>query len=165
MYYDCEYGEKSASKFHKACDNKGATITIFHGNQYGTIHGGYTSVSWGSTSKDKYKKDENAFLFTVGYRNDAFEIHELKNSKINKAVCHNKNKGPCFGESDVCINYSMYHPPTYGFKEAPPSYMRWRVNILYYYGDSSYQVNREHAFWKGQSMTPPSYDVLQIVTK
>ena len=129
MYYNCSSGEKSAEKFHKACDKKGATITLFHYDQCSKLYGGYTSISWQSPSKDKYKKDENAFLFSIDVYEKPGKILELKPNKINSAVCHNKHKGPCFGEGDLWIKYQLYYPDAAGWND-PSTWMEWKVHLF-----------------------------------
>ena len=45
------------------CDNKGPTVTIVK-NNYGKVFGGYTSVSWDSTTQN-WKTDSASFLFSM----------------------------------------------------------------------------------------------------
>ena len=50
-----------ANNFHENCDDKGPTICIIK-NEYNTIFGGYTSVTWNSKGKND---DDTAFLFQL----------------------------------------------------------------------------------------------------
>ena len=50
------------STFHKLCDNKGPTLTLFHVND-GNIVGIYTPLSWDSISY--WKNDMDTFIFNL----------------------------------------------------------------------------------------------------
>ena len=50
------------STFHKLCDNKGPTLTLFYVND-GNIGGIYTPLSWDTISKTKY--DKETFMFNL----------------------------------------------------------------------------------------------------
>eukprot|EP01084_Bolivina_argentea_P306196 529067_1 len=93
---------KSLTKFHKKCDDKGATLTIIKNNN-GYIFGGYTSKSWISEpnkNKWKYVDDKHAFLFTIYPHINVFKINP---NKSKYAIYHRHNLGPCFGENDLII--------------------------------------------------------------
>jgi len=63
-------------KFHKLCNNKGNTLTLFHiedGNKVGI----YTNISWDCNSD--YKKDNETFLFNLN-KNKKFT--NKKNKKL-----------------------------------------------------------------------------------
>ena len=59
IYKMSEDGDKDA--FHKKCDNKGPTLFLFKIKDKDIRYGGFTSVSWETTSNEK--RDENAFFF------------------------------------------------------------------------------------------------------
>ena len=82
------------SNFHKFCDGKGPTITLFKGKN-GHIFGGYLTVPF--SSDGKYHYDDKAFLFSLT-NNKKFLI-----KKKEKAVCHNNFWGPFFGNRDLII--------------------------------------------------------------
>ena len=90
----------AASAFHSRCDNKGPTVTIIK-TEYDRVIGGYTTVSWDSTSS--YKNDGNAFLFsmTVGAK--------YKVTDPECAIYCGPNYGPTFGAHSlyVCDNSSV----------------------------------------------------------
>ena len=71
LYRLSENGDKF-STFHKLCDNKGPTLTLFHVND-GNIVGIYTPLSWDSYSD--WKNDINTFIFNLN-----------KNQKFKKLV-------------------------------------------------------------------------------
>ena len=102
----------SASKFHEKCDNQGATLIIAE-SEYGSIFGGYTSVSWNNPKEDKFRSDKNAFLFLL--RNDQKKnvsmIFECNNDGIN-ATIHNITMGPAFGQGiDLMIGDQCHKTP------------------------------------------------------
>ena len=63
LYRASENGD-NISTFHKLCDNKGPTLTLFHVND-GNIVGIYTPLSWDSPSKKYWKNDLNTFIFNL----------------------------------------------------------------------------------------------------
>ena len=52
----------SSKTFHSLCDNKGPTITIIKSSN-GFIFGGFTLISWNSTSK--WTEDSSSFIFSL----------------------------------------------------------------------------------------------------
>jgi hypothetical protein len=52
-----------AQDFHSKCDNKSPTLSICKAHESSYIFGGFTTVSWDSTSE--YKSDPNAFVFSI----------------------------------------------------------------------------------------------------
>ena len=96
----------SASTFHSYCNSKGYTLTLVRTNK-GYRSGGFTSQSW--TSSGSNIDDENAFLFSLDYKEQYFS-DDGKN-----AIYDNYSYGPSFGNAnDLCIangcsqNYSSY---------------------------------------------------------
>ncbi len=83
-------------KFHELCDNKGATLTLFHIKD-GNIVGIYTPLSWDTTSK--WKNDMETFVFNL---NKKIKCEKIKNEKsiycgqsigpyVYGLGCHNVN--------------------------------------------------------------------------
>ena len=96
----------SSGTFHSLCDNKGPTFTIVKANT-GMVFGGYTSVSWNSSSS--YATDANAFLFSL----DRNEKAPAQSGGPN-AIYRNSGYGPTFGGGhDLYINGSMNGGYTY----------------------------------------------------
>ena len=84
----------SVSKFHQKCNGQDNTVTIVKTtNDY--IFGGYTSVSWDSSSS--YKYDQNAFLFSL--RRAGVSSNQRFNiiSNYQNAIYCNQGYGPTFG--------------------------------------------------------------------
>ena len=61
LYRLTENGE-NISKFHELCDNKGATLTLFHIKDRNIV-GIYTPLSWDTTSQ--WKNDMETFVFNL----------------------------------------------------------------------------------------------------
>ena len=80
--------------FHRLCDGQGKTLTVIM-NTNGFIFGGFTSVPWSSPSKEGYKTDNTAFLFSL--TNSSGTPMKLKVTKREKTVAHNSSFGPMFG--------------------------------------------------------------------
>ena len=62
LLYKATPEENTRDDFHRKCDNKGATVTIIETTK-GRRFGGYTSLSWDSSSG--WKDDKEAFLFSL----------------------------------------------------------------------------------------------------
>ena len=62
LLYKATPEENTRDDFHRKCDNKGATVTIIETTK-GRRFGGYTSLSWDSSSQ--WKNDKEAFLFSL----------------------------------------------------------------------------------------------------
>jgi len=77
--------------FHLKCDNIPNTLVLIK-SEDNRRFGGFTSIPWKSVEGYVYKQDsENkTFVFSL----DNKKIYYLK---YKDAVCHNKDKGPCFG--------------------------------------------------------------------
>jgi hypothetical protein len=104
--------------FHSRCDNKGATVTVVETTK-GFIFGGYTPLSWDSSSG--YRQDDSlkSFLFSLkNSRNTEPKRFSLKPDMKQYAICCNANCGPIFGgghdfylapnSNSVTANYSNF---------------------------------------------------------
>ena len=123
----------SAHKFHRACDNKGATITIIKSN-HDNIFGGYTSKSWKSPpnigpswkSNYEYVTDEKAFLFLIKSNLEKYDkkcplFFDIKKGEKKHAIRCDRSCGPIFGGESCDIfltnasgGYSTKHCYDYG---------------------------------------------------
>jgi hypothetical protein len=82
-----------ASTFHARCDHKGETFTIIRSSN-NFLFGGYSSQPW--TSKGDWKKDNQAFIFTLT------NPHSLPPTRYNavrgkNTIRDEPNLGPSFG--------------------------------------------------------------------
>ena len=99
LYRGSKDGSDSKS-FHKKCDNKGPTITLYK-NEKGYIFGGYASIDW--TSEGNYHAASECFIFTL---TNLYNTQPSKFSTTNsqQGFYHNTDYGPTFGEGcDICI--------------------------------------------------------------
>ena len=78
------------SYFHKLCDNIPNTLTIIK-SENNRRFGGFTTMAWESKSNSEYKKDRNAFIFSL----DNKKIYTSK--EIHHSIQNYKKYGPCFG--------------------------------------------------------------------
>jgi hypothetical protein len=91
-----------ASTFHDKCDKIRKILTVVKAETSGNIFGGYTEATWDVPVWDKpgiynYKRDENAFLFSL--------VNEEKTPvKINIAI----------GEEDFAISVKKQFGPMFG---------------------------------------------------
>ena len=91
LLYKATPEENTRDDFHRKCDNKGATVTIIETTK-GKRFGGYTSLSWDSSSL--WKNDKEAFLFSLDNdkKYDVIQDAEYK-------VYSNTGFGQWFGDS------------------------------------------------------------------
>ena len=109
--------------FHRLCDNKGPTITLFKSDNNRKF-GGYLSKNW--ESKGGWKADNNVFLFSI----DLNKKYKLKNNQTSSYFC-NEKIGPDFCQLG-------FH--NYGNLLAK--------NKCFEYELSSYQVEQEYKIYE-----------------
>lgn len=91
LLYKATPEENTRDDFHRKCDNKGATVVLIETTK-GRRFGGYTSLSWDSSSG--WKNDLESFLFSLD-NNKKYEV--IPNATYK--VYSNKDYGPWFGGS------------------------------------------------------------------
>ena len=95
----------SGDAFHKKCNSKGPTISLFK-NEKGYIFGGYTSVDW-QGGGGIYRSDPDSFIFTL---TNMYNISPTKfpNSNTSLSILDNSSYGPTFGGGacDICIVFN-----------------------------------------------------------
>jgi hypothetical protein len=85
----------SSSSFHDKCDNVVKTLTIVNVNSdFNYTFGGYTEQTWDSSNT--FKKDLNAFIFSLRNRNNASYKFNIKSSGTEAIFCQ-RFSGPKFG--------------------------------------------------------------------
>ena len=104
----------SASTFHSLCDYQGNTLSLIR-NTKGFRCGGFTTQNWSSSGS--YINDDNAFLFSLDYKECYF------NYDGRNAIYDNSSYGATFGsENDLYVankcsqNYDSHcnFPYSYG---------------------------------------------------
>ncbi|KAG9289080.1 hypothetical protein G9A89_022389 [Geosiphon pyriformis] len=83
--------------FHRLCDNKGATISVFKVKGTGQLIGGYNPQSW--HSRNKFLEGKGSFIFSLG-------DGKVGNDKLSKFVgtygsYGASDYGPTFGTSNI----------------------------------------------------------------
>ena len=95
--------------FHKACDDRGPTVTVLY-NIHGSVFGGYTSLAW--TTDGGWTRDAQAFLFQLAFSYKKLSRKFPSNTKKNRTVYHNSILGPLFGPgNDLCVVYNTVVDP------------------------------------------------------
>jgi hypothetical protein len=95
--------------FHRLCDGKGATLTLFRSSS-GHTFGGYTEVSWRSGT-GTWASATDAFLFNiVNAYGDAPARFPLSSAPHPKATWHHHRFGPTFGDGDLQVCGNMASP-------------------------------------------------------
>ena len=102
----------TASDFHRKCDYRGPTVSLFKSNE-GHVFGGFTKVSWTSPTEEMFRKDPDSFLFLLngnesilnkyGLKNELPMCFPIKKSEIESATHHYFDYGPGFGKEDFVI--------------------------------------------------------------
>ena len=88
--------------FHRYCDNKGPTLTLFESTN-GYIFGGYISINWESPSSWTNKgNDDNAFIFSITNKLK-FPIQDK-----SKVIYNDPNYGPDFGSNDIYLSHENF---------------------------------------------------------
>jgi hypothetical protein len=91
-----------SNDFHSKCDGHSNTLTIVKAKESKFIFGGFSSVSWESSTNGRWKSDANAFIFSL--TNKDIKPVKMKVDPNNHQYvigCHSRY-GPTFG-IDLCI--------------------------------------------------------------
>ena len=101
MLYRASRDGFSAESFHSKCDNIPKTLTIIKVKDEPNIFGGYTEATW--DGKGVFKKDRNAFLFSL-INEDNKPVKMKINNNVENAIYCDSKLGPTFGGGkDFCI--------------------------------------------------------------
>jgi len=83
--------------FHSKCDGHLNTLTIIKAKESKFIFGGFTTVSWESSTDSKWKSDSNAFIFSLTNKDNKPVKMKIDPNRHKYAIyCHSKY-GPSFG--------------------------------------------------------------------
>ena len=87
-----------AADFHRLCDKKGPTVSLFKIKDNDQCVGGFTRAQWTSPKEDTKAKDNSAMLFNLTTCN------KFKSQDNNLAIeCWSKY-GPAFGDAELFSN-------------------------------------------------------------
>ena len=142
LIFSSEKEDDKASSFHKKCDNIAPTLTLIETKE-GFRYGGFTTQTWESTEKSIFKKDKNAFIFSL----DTEKKYEITDEE--KSIQCSMFWGPYFGEGGaICIPDN--------FLEEKNAFYQW---------PSSYDISEKDELTFGQEhiINISKYEVFEIV--
>jgi len=84
-----------SKKFHEKCDNIGSTLVIVKTTN-GNVFGGFTTQAWSSNCTE-WKRDDNAFLFSLKNLENRPEKLFIRAEKSLHAIYNSPDLGPSFG--------------------------------------------------------------------
>jgi len=120
VLYEAAQDGDTSGMFHSLCDNQGSNVVIIMTNT-GNVFGGYSSVSW--TSSSGYVASSTAFLFRL---RPSIQRYNIKTTAYS--IYRHSSFGPRFGNEDILLrNQALRQPSNY-------------VSNAYYYG-SGYSIN------------------------
>jgi len=97
-------GDKAIS-FHEKCDRLKNIIILISTNNDKKF-GGFSSESWDSNSQELWKKDEDAFIFSI----NNYKYYSIINPE--KALFCHKDYGPGFGNGEILIPDNFFLAPS-----------------------------------------------------
>ena len=142
LIYSSENEDDKASTFHKKCDNIAPTLTLIETKE-GFRYGGFTTQCWESTEQSKFKKDKNAFIFSL----DTEKKYDVTDEE--KSIQCSMYWGPYFGEGGaICVPDN--------FLEEKNAFYQW---------PSSYDITEKDELTFGQehNINVSKYEVFEIV--
>jgi len=142
LIYSSENEDDKASTFHKKCDNIAPTLTLIETKE-GFRYGGFTTQCWESTEQSIFKKDKNAFIFSL----DTEKKYDVTNEE--KSIQCSMYWGPYFGEGGaICVPDN--------FLEEKNAFYQW---------PSSYDITEKDELTFGQehNINVSKYEVFEIV--
>jgi hypothetical protein len=86
-----------AKDFHSKCDGHSNTMSILKAKESEFIFGGYTTVSWESSARGKYKSDPNAFIFSLKNKDNQPLKMKIDPNGHHRAIYCYSSFGPTFG--------------------------------------------------------------------
>ena len=142
LIFSSENEDDKASSFHKKCDNISPTLTLIETKE-GFRYGGFTTQKWESTSQSIFKKDKDAFIFSL----DTEKKYEIIDNE--KSIQCSMYWGPYFGEGGaICV---------------PDNFLQ-ETNAFYQW-PSSYDISEKDEFTFGQehAINISKYEVYEII--
>jgi hypothetical protein len=91
-----------SNDFHLKCDGHSNTLTILKAKESEFVFGGFTTVSWESSTNGKWKSDPNAFIFSLTNGDKWPSKMEINPEEHEGAIFCDSKFGPIFGD-DICI--------------------------------------------------------------
>ena len=125
-------GDKAIS-FHEKCDRLKNIIILISTNN-GKKFGGFSSESWDSKIQDPWKRDENAYIFSI----DNYKFYGV--IKPEKAILCHKDFGPIFGNGEILIHDNFFLTPSTCLEK----------NVYYESNDNSFPLSGLKEFYVTQ---------------
>ena len=147
LLYKATPEENTRDDFHRKCDNKGATVVLIETTK-GRRFGGYTSLSWDSSSG--WKNDLESFLFSLD-NNKKYEV--IPNATYK--VYSNKDYGPWFGNSGS----------GFGLSYEKNFFIGNETHREYYSSDKAYFTTVENELSGGKTFNISKMEVYQIINQ
>ena len=101
LLYSGSIHEWSLEDFHRRCDLKGPTISLFKVKD-GDCIGGYTEAEWSSDGK-KHICDNDTFLFNLSCS------RLFPNKNTGKEIFCTSDEGPSFGINELCASIEPFN--------------------------------------------------------
>ena len=145
LLYKATPEENTRDDFHRKCDNKGATVTIIETTK-GRRFGGYTSLSWDSSSG--WKNDKEAFLFSL----DNDKKYDVIQDAVYK-VYSNTGFGQWFGSNgNIGLAYEK-------------NYFIGNDTHQENFGDKCYSTTVENELSGGKTFNISKMEVYQVINE
>jgi hypothetical protein len=144
LLYKASADSDKASVFHKKCDNIAPTLTLIETKE-GFRYGGFTTQFWESTEQSIFKKDKNAFIFSL----DTEKKYDVTDEE--KSIQCSMYWGPYFGEGGaICVPDN--------FLEEKNAFYQW---------PSSYDISEKDELTFGQehNINISKYEVFEIIIR
>ena len=142
LIFSSEKEDDKASSFHKKCDNIAPTLILIETKE-GFRYGGFTTQTWESTEQSIFKKDKNAFIFSL----DTEKKYEITDEE--KSIQCSMFWGPYFGEGGaICV---------------PDNFLQEKN--AFYQWPSSYDIPEKDELTFGQehNINISKYEVFEII--
>mgnify|MGYP002624912716 FL=1 len=125
-------GDKAIS-FHEKCYRLKNIIILISTNN-GKKFGGFSSESWDSNNQELWKKDEDAFIFSL----NNYNFYSVINPE-RALFCH-KDYGPVFGDGEILIPNNFFSTPSTCLEK----------NVFFKSNDNSYPLSGKKEFYVTQ---------------
>lgn len=128
-YRATDHGDK-AENFHKRCDYINNIIILIQ-TQQNKKFGGFSAESWDNNDKQTFKKDNQAFIFSL----DDLKAYNIKEPE--RALLCDKKYGPIFGNREILIPDNFFKSPSSCLEK----------DISYELNGNSFGLNGEKEFY------------------
>ena len=106
LLYRLSRDGENISTFHKLCDNKGPTITLFESDQ-NTVFGFYSPLNFDSNCKN-FKKDMDTFIFNLD------NLQKFEKTRKDRSIYCKNTFGPYVAylgvDDESCMKQCYYNP-------------------------------------------------------